>query len=153
MTNTGADPNGDELQLSEDKLLHCKHTGRSCLRTGYEHCARGSYPPPCERQLYSPHLRPGSTDGRYGGQGGLGICLDVEDGCQDPALMDSTTADTLILEQLADWRRPTSLHDRRASGEARSYPCCTNSWNAAMEATVSRGSFWIRFVPRCGKTL
>lgn len=49
----------------------------------------------------------------------FGVCLDLYNSWQDPGLIESITAEGLCLVQLADWRRPRSLHDRRALGQGR----------------------------------
>lgn len=51
----------------------------------------------------------------------FGLCLDLYNSWQDPRLLDALrdAGDRLWLVQLADWRRPRSLHDRRGLGEGR----------------------------------
>ncbi|MBJ9977203.1 sugar phosphate isomerase/epimerase [Pseudomonas sp. S75] len=49
----------------------------------------------------------------------FGVCLDLYNSWQDAGLLESICAQGLFLVQLADWRRPRSLHDRRALGQGR----------------------------------
>jgi sugar phosphate isomerase/epimerase len=50
----------------------------------------------------------------------FGLCLDLYNSWQDAQLpLSIEKSEKLFIVQLADWRRPHSLHDRRALGEGR----------------------------------
>ncbi|WP_110950388.1 sugar phosphate isomerase/epimerase family protein [Pseudomonas bohemica] len=117
VSNTGADPQGNESRVWDGCVEHYRTLADHAQKQGMKIALEALGPSLMNRNsilfAYSQAQELAATVDRDG----FGLCLDVYNSWQDPGLIASISADKLFLVQLADWRRPRSLHDRRALGD------------------------------------
>lgn len=117
VTNTGADPDGNEHRVWDGCVRHYQtladHAQGQGMKIALEALAPSLMNANSILFAYSQAREMAAAVDKES----FGVCLDIYNSWQDPALIDSITSDKLFLVQLADWRRPRSLHDRRALGD------------------------------------
>jgi sugar phosphate isomerase/epimerase len=119
VTNTGADPDGNEYRVWDGCVQHYQtladHAQGQGMRIALEALGPSLMNANSILFAYSQAQEMAAAVDKES----FGVCLDIYNSWQDPALIDSITSDKLFLVQLADWRRPRSLHDRRALGDGK----------------------------------
>lgn len=117
VSNTGADPEGNEARVWDGCVEHyrtlAEHAGQKGMLIALE--ALGPSLMNRNSILFTfsqAQEMVAAVDHRS-----FGLCLDLYNSWQDSSLLSTISADQLFIVQLADWRRPQSLHDRRALGE------------------------------------
>ena len=117
ITNTGADSNGNEARVWDGCVEHYQTLAVHAERQGMRIALEALGPSLMNRNsvlftFSQAHAMANAVDHPH-----FGLCLDLYNSWQDAALLTSISAHKLFIVQLADWRRPRSLHDRRALGD------------------------------------
>lgn len=117
VTNTGADPDGNEYKVWEGCVQRYQTLANHAEDQGMKIALEALGPSLMNANsilfAYSQAQEMAASVDKKS----FGVCLDIYNSWQDPALIESITSEKLFLVQLADWRRPRSLHDRRALGD------------------------------------
>ncbi|WPP01419.1 sugar phosphate isomerase/epimerase family protein [Pseudomonas sp. HR96] len=117
LSNTGADPEGNEAKVWDGCLEHYASLARHAASHGMRIALEALGPSLMNRNSILFSFSQAQEMVRAVDHPHLGLCLDLYNSWQDPALLSSISADQLFIVQVADWRRPRSLHDRRALGD------------------------------------
>ncbi len=117
ITNTGADEGGNEARVWEGCVERYRNLASHANAKGMRIALEALGPSLMNRNsiLFSFSQAREMVDAVDCNS--FGLCLDLYNSWQDPGLPASITAEKLFIVQLADWRRPQSLHDRRALGD------------------------------------
>lgn len=117
VTNTGADPDGNEHRVWDGCVQHYQTLADHAQGQGMKIALEALGPSLMNANSILFAYSQAQEMAAAVDKESFGVCLDIYNSWQDPALIDSITSDKLFLVQLADWRRPRSLHDRRALGD------------------------------------
>lgn len=117
ITNTGADPEGNEARVWEGCVEHYRALASHAHAKGMRIALEALGPSLMNRNSILFSFSQAREMVNAVDCDSFGLCLDLYNSWQDPGLVASITADKLFIVQLADWRRPHSLHDRRALGD------------------------------------
>lgn len=119
VSNTGADAQGNEHKVWEGCVAHYRTLAEHAQQRNMKIALEALGPSLMNKNsilfAYSQAQELASSVDRAC----FGLCLDLYNSWQDPGLLASISAEKLFLVQLADWRRPRSLHDRRALGDGK----------------------------------
>ncbi|WP_438279837.1 sugar phosphate isomerase/epimerase family protein [Pseudomonas alabamensis] len=117
VTNTGADAEGNEARVWDGCLERYPTLARHAQAHGLKIALEALGPSLMNRNSILFAFSQARELAAQVDHPAFGVCLDLYNSWQDPGLVETISADKLFLVQLADWRRPRSLHDRRALGE------------------------------------
>ncbi|MFK3907755.1 sugar phosphate isomerase/epimerase family protein [Pseudomonas monteilii] len=117
VTNTGADAEGNEARVWDGCLERYPTLARHAQAHGLKIALEALGPSLMNRNSILFAFSQARELAVQVDHPAFGVCLDLYNSWQDPGLVETLSADKLFLVQLADWRRPRSLHDRRALGE------------------------------------
>lgn len=117
VSNTGADPQGNESRVWAGCVEHYQTLADHAQKQGMKIALEALGPSLMNKNSILFAYSQAQELAAAVNKDSFGLCLDIYNSWQDPALMDSISAEKLFLVQLADWRRPQSLHDRRALGD------------------------------------
>ncbi len=117
ITNTGADAGGNEASVWEGCVEHYRNLASHAHAKGMRIALEALGPSLMNRNSILFAFSQAREMVNAVNNDSFGLCLDLYNSWQDPGLTASISADKLFIVQLADWRRPHSLHDRRALGD------------------------------------
>lgn len=117
LTNTGADPQGNEARVWDACLMHYQTLAEHAQARGMKIALEALGPSLMNRNSILFAFDQAHEMVEQVARDSFGLCLDLYNSWQDPGLSASISAEKLFLVQLADWRRPRSLHDRRPLGQ------------------------------------
>lgn len=120
VSNTGADGDGNEARVWEGCIQHYQTLAEHARQKGMRIALEALGPSLMNRNSILFAFSQAQEMVAQVGRENFGLCLDLYNSWQDPGLPTSIEhASKLFIVQLADWRRPHSLHDRRALGEGK----------------------------------
>ena len=117
VTNTGADAQGNEALVWTQCVEHYRTLARHASEKGMLIALEALAPSLMNQNSILFAFSQAREMADAVARPAFGLCLDLYNSWQDPSLLDTLDADKLFIVQLADWRRPQSLHDRRAVGD------------------------------------
>lgn len=117
VTNTGADAEGNEARVWDGCLEHYPTLAQHAQAHGLKIALEALGPSLMNRNSILFAFSQARELAAQVDHPAFGVCLDLYNSWQDRALAETISADRLFLVQVADWRRPRSLHDRRALGD------------------------------------
>lgn len=117
VSNTGADSQGNEARVWDGCIEHYATLARHAASHGMRIALEALGPSLMNRNSILFSFSQAQEMVHAVDHEQFGLCLDLYNSWQDPALLSTISAEKLFIVQLADWRRPRSLHDRRALGD------------------------------------
>jgi sugar phosphate isomerase/epimerase len=118
VTNTGADATGNEARVWAGCVEHYRTLAAHAHDRGMCIALEALGPSLMNRNSILFTLGQAQEMVNEVDHPAFGLCLDLYNSWQDPALATSIEhCKKLFIVQLADWRRPRSLHDRRVLGD------------------------------------
>jgi len=118
VTNTGADAGGNEARVWEGCIEHYRTLAAHAHDHGMRIALEALGPSLMNRNSILFAFSQAQEMVKDVDHDDFGLCLDLYNSWQDPALAAAIEhCKKLFIVQLADWRRPRSLHDRRALGD------------------------------------
>jgi len=118
VTNTGADADGNEARVWEGCVEHYRTLAAHAHDCGMRIALEALGPSLMNRNSILFAFSQAQEMVKDVDHDDFGLCLDLYNSWQDPALAAAIEhCKKLFIVQLADWRRPRSLHDRRALGD------------------------------------
>ena len=118
VTNTGADAGGNEARVWEGCIEHYRTLAAHAHDCGMRIALEALGPSLMNRNSILFAFSQAQEMVKDVDHDDFGLCLDLYNSWQDPALAAAIEhCKKLFIVQLADWRRPRSLHDRRALGD------------------------------------
>jgi sugar phosphate isomerase/epimerase len=118
VTNTGADADGNEARVWTGCVEHYRTLADHASQHGMRIALEALGPSLMNRNSILFAFSQAQEMADAVDRAAFGLCLDLYNSWQDPGLPAAIAACTrLFIVQLADWRRPRSLHDRRVLGD------------------------------------
>lgn len=118
VTNTGADASGNEARVWAGCVEHYRTLAAHAQDHGMRIALEALGPSLMNRNSILFTLGQAQEMVSEVDHDAFGLCLDLYNSWQDPALPAAIDrCKKLFIVQLADWRRPQSLHDRRVLGD------------------------------------
>jgi sugar phosphate isomerase/epimerase len=118
VTNTGADATGNEARVWSACVEHYRALAAHAHDRGMCIALEALGPSLMNRNSILFTFGQAQEMANEVDHPAFGLCLDLYNSWQDPALAVSIgQCKNLFIVQLADWRRPRSLHDRRVLGD------------------------------------
>lgn len=118
ITNTGADPHGNEHAVWQGCIEHYRALAAHAAERGMRIALEALGPSLMNQNSILFAFSQAREMVAEVDHPAFGLCLDLYNSWQDPGLVSSIEdVEKLFIVQMADWRRPRSLHDRRALGD------------------------------------
>lgn len=118
VTNTGADATGNEARVWDGCIEHYRTLAAHAHDRGMRIALEALGPSLMNRNSILFTFGQAQEMVNEVDHQAFGLCLDLYNSWQDPALpIAIERCRKLFIVQLADWRRPRSLHDRRVLGD------------------------------------